>query len=85
MFMNPAGVVGVFFGMVTTMERLIKVLVMFYLLRERGNMLRSDQFPQVGEHLCGSVNEGKKSSVDVNDVQRSEAVLYIKLNKCQGI
>ena len=60
---SPAGVMGVFFGKVTAMEgsTKVQVQVLFYVLRDGGNILSrhtceklgiiSREFPKVGEHM----------------------------------
>ena len=88
---SPAGVLGVFFGKVTAMEGLTKVVVqvLFYVLRDGGNILSrhtceklgviSSEFPKVGEHLVKAVTE--QSEVEVNVVQESGAV-YQEEGEC---
>ena len=80
---SPAGVLGVFFGKVTAMEGLMKVQVqvLFYVLRDGGNILSrhtceklgviSSEFPKVGEHLVKSVTKGKQTELKVNVVEES--------------
>ena len=79
---SPAGVLGVFFGKVTAMEglRKVQVQVMFYVLREGGNILSrhtceklgviSSEFPKVGEHLAA--HDVENQGVEVNVVEQSE-------------
>ena len=90
---SPAGVLGVFFWKVTAMEGLAKVQVqvLFYVLRDGGNILSrhsceklgivSKEFPKVGEHLIRPVNEDKKSGLEINVVERSGAV-YQEEGEC---
>ena len=82
---SPAGVLGVFFGKVTAMEGLmrVQVQVLFYVLRDGGNILSrhtcerlgviSSDFPKVGEHLVKSVANGKQSELEVNVVEETGA------------
>ena len=91
--MSPPGVLGVFFGKVTAMERLTKVQVqvLFYVLRDGGNILSrhtceklgiiSSEFPKVGEHLSGFVGRNNNPNLEVNVVENSEAV-YQEVGQC---
>ena len=75
---SPAGVLGVFFGKVTAMEglRKLQVQVMFYVLRDGGNILSrhtceklgviSSEFPKVGEHLLEAAHDVENQGVEVN-------------------
>ena len=90
---SSAGVLGVFFGKVTAMEgsTKVQVQVLFYVLRDGGNILSrhtceklgiiSKEFPKVGEHMVRSANEDKKSGLEVNVVENSGAV-YQEEGKC---
>merc|ERR1711895_210314 len=81
---SPAGVLGVFFGKVTAMEGLTKVQVqvLFYVLRDGGNILSrhtceklgviSSEFPKVGEHLVKGVT--KQAELEINVVEEKGAV-----------
>ena len=72
---SPAGVLGVFFGVVTAMEEMVtvKVQVLFYVLRNGGNILSrhtcqklgliSLEFPKVGEHLQQNRVQGAEVKV----------------------
>merc|ERR1711954_344359 len=80
---SKANVLGVFFGRVLAMEGKVevKVQVLFYVLKEGGNILSnhtceklgliSQDFPKIGEHLQRLGDQIK--GVKVNKVQRQES------------
>ena len=80
---STANVLGVFFGRVLAIEGKVevKVQVLFYVLKDGGNILSnhtceklgliSQDFPKIGEHLQRLGNQIK--GVKVNKVQRQES------------
>ena len=87
---SKANVLGVFFGRVIAMEEKVKVKVqvLFYVLKDGGSILSkhtcgklgliSQDFPKIGEHLLGPVEQNEGLQVNEVKEQRSEELFQEK-------